>query len=81
MLGIRIVLYTKKKGHVWVMLGQFGTFLKHVEFLRGPRSNARSNLARFSVECTVESCEVLGRMHGPEREADRSAAGAVRPIQ
>ena len=62
-------------GHVCIMLRQFGTFLKHVEFLRDPRSNARSNLTDFSVECTVKSCEVLGRMHGPERETDKSAAG------
>ena len=62
-------------GLVCIMLRKFGTFLKHVEFLRDPRSNARSNLARFSVECTVESCEVLSRMHGPERETDKSAAG------
>ena len=62
-------------GLVCIMLRKFGTFLKHVEFLRDPRSNAQSNLASFSVECTVESCEVLSRMHGPERETDKSAAG------
>ena len=58
-------------GHVCIMLRQFGTFLKHVEFLRGPRSNARLKLADFSIECTVKSCEVLGRMHGPEPRSQK----------